>query len=103
MAKQARMKALKDLERSASPDTLLTDAEKITLGVLIDKANQLQQELQRIQVALSGTINDIVVKRGLNPIKYGVNLAVGRILPVTQQGPPPPVKIPGGDGKEEKV
>ena len=67
----------------ASPLTeVLSEAEKVQLVVLIEKVNTLQAQLQQVQLGLSGLIGSIVGQRGLDPKKFGVNLAAGKILPI---------------------
>lgn len=61
---------------------LLTEGEKIQLIVIIEKVNTLKAQLDQVSKGLSDLITSIVVIRGLNPEKFGVNLAAGRILPV---------------------
>lgn len=77
----------------------LTEAEKITFGLLLERAQQLQAQSQQVNIAISGQVTQIVRSRGLDPAKFGVNLAAGKILPLEV----PPVKAPNGDGKEEKI
>ena len=76
----------------------LTDPEKITFGILLEKANNLQSDLQKVQGAIQAQVAVIVGARGLSTAKYGVNLAAGRILlidlPVGQVTPQP-----GNDGQ----
>ena len=60
----------------------LTEVEKATLAIVIERVNQLQAELQKAQMALSGLITQAVQGRGLDTLKFGVNLAAGRVLPV---------------------
>jgi len=69
----------------------LTDVEKATIPIVVERVNILQAELQKAQFALSGLITQAVQARRLDPNKFGVNLAAGRILPV---------ETPKGDGVE---
>lgn len=77
----------KNGDREQVSDTL-TAGEKVQVAVMVEKLNGLQTQLAQIQGATSELITTIVVSRGLDPKKYGVNLAAGKILPV---GPVAPV------------
>ena len=61
---------------------VLTEGEKVQMAVMLEKLNLLQAQLSQIQMGTSDLINTIVTSRGLDPQKYGVNLAAGRILPI---------------------
>ncbi len=77
-------------ERQEDPKMLLTEAEKCNLDVLLVKQQELQQQLNKLAIALSGFIAQTVTSRGLNPKDWGVNLGAGRILPVNAQIPAMP-------------
>ena len=79
---ERRRTARADKGDGQHPDYPLTEAEKIQVAVLIEKMNTLQAQIQQVQVGLSGLITSIVELRGLDPKKFGVNLAAGKILPV---------------------
>lgn len=72
----------KDGDKEAAMDKLatLTEAEKIQVAVLIEKSGTLQAQFKSVSEALSSLINSIVVMRGFDPKKYGVNLAAGKVL-----------------------
>jgi hypothetical protein len=78
------------------PKMLLTDVEKYTLELLIVKQQELQQQMNKIAVALSGTISQAVTSRGLNPKNWGVNLGVGKVLPIDAQ----PIAVPKDGGSD---
>lgn len=63
-------------------DFPLTEAEKIQLGLLFERIGNLEAQLQQYRGALGDLINTVVSKRGLDTKKFGVNLGVGRILPM---------------------
>ena len=63
-------------------DMLLNDAEKINLSILLEKAQEIQAQFERVQTAIQGLVRQVVTLRGLDPAKYGMNLAAGRILPL---------------------
>lgn len=77
------------------PKMELTEAEKINFTILLEKANQLQVDFQKVNIAIAGLVGQIVQSRGLDTTKFGVNLAAGRILPIET---PVVAKSPGGDG-----
>lgn len=79
--------------RAAHAGVDLTDAEKVTFGILFERSNTLQQQVQQCQMALSANIRQAVELRGLDPQKFGVNLGVGKILPVDK-----PALLPKGNG-----
>ena len=97
MSKAVRQNINRELTQQAmarrdDQGMLLTDAEKAGLSILIEKTGQVELELQRARLALSGMIGQIVQARGLDVTKFGVNLAAGRILPIdspTQEKTPP--------------
>ena len=64
---------------------VLTEGEKVQMAVMMERLNTLQAQLDQIRRATADLITSIVVARGLDPQKYGVNLAAGRVLPVTPQ------------------
>lgn len=80
----------------AQPQMELTAVEKVTFGIVLEKVTYLQTELQKAQLALSGLITQAVQGRGLDVKKFGVNLGVGKILPVDIP------KAPGGDGTQSE-
>jgi len=61
---------------------VLTEGEKVQMAVMLEKLNLLQAQLDQIRMGTSDLINTIVTGHGLDPQKYGVNLAAGRILPI---------------------
>lgn len=65
----------------------LTEGEKVQVGVMLERLNTLQAQLDQVRRATADLISSIVVARGLDPQKFGVNLAVGRILPVDKHPP----------------
>lgn len=71
----------KDGSKEAVSD-VLTEGEKVQMAVMLERLNLLQAQLDQIRRATSDLINTIVTSRGLDTQKYGVNLAVGRILPI---------------------
>ena len=73
-----------------SPNMELTGNEKAVLEILIANVQRLDVERQKAGNALSHVITTIVTERKLDTRKFGVNLGVGRILPVNEQ--------PGPDG-----
>ena len=73
--------ARKDGSKEAMSD-VLTEAEKVQVAVLIEKAQTLQAQFNQVNQGLSGLITSIVTARGLDPKEFGVNLAAGRILPI---------------------
>jgi len=73
-------------------DFPLTEAEKIQLGLLFERIGNLESQLQQYKGALGDLINTVVSKRGLDVKKYGVNLGVGRILPMAESVKQEPVK-----------
>ena len=75
--------------RVAKAGVELTDAEKVTFAILIEKVNLLQRQTQECQMALSTNIGQAVEARGLDPQKFGINLAAGKILPIEQPGDNP--------------
>ena len=75
--------------RAAKVGVELTDAEKVTIAILIERVNLLQRQLQECQMALSANIGQAVTNRGLDTLKFGVNLAAGKILPIEQPGDNP--------------
>lgn len=66
---------------------VLTEGEKVQVAVMLEKLNTLQAQLNQIRSATSDLITCIVMARGYDPQKYGVNLAAGRILPVDEPKP----------------
>ena len=64
---------------------VLTEGEKVQMAVMIERLNNLQAQLDQIRRATADLITSIVTVRGLDPQKYGVNLAAGRVLP-TEEG-----------------
>lgn len=66
---------------------VLTEGEKVQMAVMVERLNNLQAQLDQIRRATADLITSIVTARGLDPQKYGVNLAAGRILPVEGQQP----------------
>ena len=71
---------------------VLTEGEKVQVAVMMEKLNLLQTQLDQIKQATAALITSIVVVRGLDPQKYGVNLAAGRVLPVESPLPQPESK-----------
>ena len=60
----------------------LTEGEKVQMAVMLERLHTIQAQLDQIRMGTSDLINSIVTSRGLDPQKYGVNLAAGRILPI---------------------
>jgi len=81
------------------PKMALTEAEKVNAELLIQRMNELQENLRKTQVALAGFISQVVQARGLDPRQFGINLGAGRILPAGQA--PAPTQAPGGNGVKE--
>jgi len=77
---------------------VLTEGEKVQVSIMMERLNLLQAQLEQVKMATAELITSIVTARGLDPHKYGVNLAAGRILPVEPpqpqpaEGPPPEVE-----------
>ena len=92
MSKATKQKINQELTQQAlarDGRMLLTDAEKAGLSILIEKQGQVEMELQKCRLALSGMITQVVQARGLDVRKFGINLGAGRILPIDgQQGAP---------------
>ena len=85
MSKATKQKINRELTQQAlarDGKMLLTDAEKAGLSILIEKQGQVEMELQKSRLALSGMIAQVVQARGLDVRKFGVNLGAGRILPI---------------------
>ena len=90
------------------PDEL-TETEMTQVQVMLERLNALQaqlqetnQALQKVDAATRNLIGSIVQARGRDPMKFGVNLAAGRILPIDPT--PQPVVIPPSDGdKPEQI
>ena len=83
------------------PQMELTEAEKINFSILAEKSQQLQAEFNRVGIAIAGLVGQIVTSRGLDPKRFGVNLGVGKILPLEPAAQAPPVVQPSEDGAEE--
>ena len=64
---------------------VLTEGEKVQVAVMMERLNLLQTQLDQIKRATADLITSIVTARGLDPQKYGVNLAAGRVLPVGEE------------------
>lgn len=95
MSKDTKQKMNRELVQRALARTdekmVLTDGEKAILTVLLEKAQWVETEDQKVQMerqksrlALSGMVGQIVQARGLDVTKFGVNLAAGRIMPIDQ-------------------
>jgi len=69
-----------DLMKQGALDMDLTEVEKVSFGIVVDRFNQLQQEVQKVNQAIAGMVSNIVLLRGLDPKRFGVNLGVGKIL-----------------------
>lgn len=72
----------KELFRQPLLTMELTEVEKISCGIVVEKYNTLQAEFQKVSLALKGMVSNIVQSRGMDPSKFGVNLALGRILSI---------------------
>ena len=96
VGKAREMERLRQLQDD--PKMLLTEAEKYNVELLLQKQQELQQQLNKVAIALSGFISQTVSARGLNPKSWGVNLAAGRILPIS----PPSLMVPK-DGEQPAV
>jgi len=70
-----------DGKKELLPD-ILTEGEKVQVAIMFERLNALQAQLGQVRNACSELITTIVVARGFDPKKYGVNLAAGRVLPV---------------------
>ncbi len=100
MSKATKQKVNRELTQQAlarDGKMLLTDAEKAGLSILIEKQGQVEAELQKCRIALSGMIAQVVQARGLDVRKFGVNLGAGRILPIDHQQE----GVPAEETKEE--
>ena len=87
-----KIDALMRQQQELAQRMMLTEAEKIQMTVLLQRAQELQAQFNQVNIGLSGLVAQIVTSRKLNPKIYGVNLAAGRILPLDQPQP-------GGDGE----
>ena len=76
-----------------APQMELTEAEKFTFEILLQKLNEAQVEFQRMDAGVKAIVGQILQSRGLDQTKFGVNLAAGRILPL---------EGPGADGSKEE-
>jgi hypothetical protein len=65
-------------------DYPLTDGEKVQMAIMLEKVNGLQAQLNQASQATADLISSIVKARGLDPKKFGVNLAAGKILPTDE-------------------
>lgn len=72
----------KDGDKGKADITLLTEAEKTQVAVLVERVSALQVQFNQVNSALSELIRSIVVMRGLDSAEFGVNLAAGRVLPI---------------------
>ena len=70
--------------RGEQVSDVLTEGEKVQVAVMVERLNNLQAQLDQMKRATADLITSIVSARGLDPQKYGVNLAVGKVLPIEQ-------------------
>ena len=78
---------------------VLTEGEKVQVAIMMERLNLLQTQLDQIKGATAELITSIVIARGLDPVKYGVNLAAGKVLPVGE--PQPELQSRGEDDGEK--
>ncbi|KKK91843.1 hypothetical protein LCGC14_2708880 [marine sediment metagenome] len=84
--------------RKSKPQMEITEAEKINFSILMERSQQLKAEFDKVGIAIAGLEGQIVISRGLDPQKYGVNLAAGMILSTEQ---PAMAREPGKNGQDE--
>ena len=60
----------------------LTPSERVQLTLMLDRLNLLNNQLREVDLATRELVGSIVMARGRDPLKFGVNLAAGKILPV---------------------
>lgn len=98
MAKRVNVRDRVKMEQltGKTPQMELSEAETINFKILVEKSQQLQAEFNQVQKAIAGLVGQIITSRGLNPKKFGVNLAAGRILPLE----PIVLSTPNKDGKD---
>ena len=87
----------------AEKRTLLTDGEKVQMAVMLEKLQIVETQAKQVRLGLSELITSIVRQRGLDPMKFGVNLGAGRILPIGKdgQGQEPPKAEAKVEAEEE--
>ena len=91
---------LGDLTGKPATNMELTEVEKTTFGIVLERLNQLQTDFQKVQVAVSGMVDQSVKMRGLDPKKFGVNLAAGKILPIDVPSVPVKPEAVQNNGKD---
>lgn len=69
------------------PKRILSEGEKVQVAVMLERLTALETQTQQIRLGLADLIRTIVVSRGLDDSKFGVNLAAGRILPIDKGNP----------------
>lgn len=85
--------------RPIIPDEL-TEVESLRLALAQEKLTNLQLQFQVEETTFRQLITSIVQARGKDPLKWGVNLVAGKILPI--EAVASPVVVPPSDGDDLK-